>query len=109
MINSQDATNKILSRRHMLIYIGERKLPPAVWVEMTCPEHGLERFKIKVITKYNVSKELIEPKYRTKPKHELSGIIVGKSVGHQEVRDYLEAYFREAGIMEKILSMRFQL
>ena len=84
-------------------------MPPAIWVEMNCPEHGLERFKIKVIKKYNVNKELIEPKFRTKPKHELAGVVVGKSVGHQEVRDYLEAYFREAGMMDKVLSMRFQL
>jgi hypothetical protein len=92
-----------------LILVGEGKLPPAIWVEMSCPEHGLERFKIKVIKKYNVSKELIEPKFRTKPRHELSGVVVGKSVGHQEVRDYLVGYFSEAGMMDKILSMRFQL
>jgi hypothetical protein len=78
-------------------------------VEMSCPEHGLERFKIKVITKYNVNKELIEPKFRTKPRHELSGVVVGKSVGNQEVRDYLIGYFREAGMMDKILTMRFQI
>jgi len=81
----------------------------AIWVEMTCPEHGLERFKIKVIKKYNVQKELIEPKFRTKPKHELSGVIVGKDVGNNEVRQYLVHYFREAGMMDKVLSMRFQV
>jgi len=88
--------------------MGRGKLPPAVWVEMSCPEHGLERFKIKVITKYNVNKELIEPKFRTKPRHELAGVVVGKSVGNQEVREYLVGYFREAGMMDKILSMRWQ-
>jgi hypothetical protein len=81
----------------------------AILVEMSCPEHGLERFKIKVIKKYNVNKELIEPKFRTKPRHELAGVIVGKNVGHEEVRQYLAEYFREAGMIDKILSMRFQL
>jgi hypothetical protein len=76
---------------------------------MTCPEHGLERFKIKVIKKYNVSKELIEPKFRTKPRHELAGVIVGKDVGNNEVRDYLVKYFREAGMIDKVLSMRIQV
>ncbi len=84
-------------------------MPSAIWVEMSCPEHGLERFKIKVIKKYNVNKELIEPKFRTRPRHELAGVIVGKNVGHDEVRQYLAEYFREAGMIDKILSMRFQL
>ena len=77
-------------------------------VEMSCPEHGFERFKIKVIKKYNVNKELIEPKFRTKPRHELAGVIVGKDVNQYEVRRYLVEYFREAGMMDKILSMRMQ-
>jgi hypothetical protein len=81
----------------------------AIWVEMSCPEHGLERFKIKVIKKYNVNKELIEPKFRTKPRHELAGVIVGKDVGHNEVRQYLITYFREAGMIDKVLSMRLQV
>ena len=77
-------------------------------VEMSCPEHGFERFKIKVIKKYNVNKELIEPKFRTKPRHELAGVIVGKDVNQYEVRQYLVGYFREAGMMDKILSMKMQ-
>lgn len=80
-----------------------------VWVELRCPEHGLERFKIKVIKKYNVNKELIAPKFRTKPRHELSGVVVGKNVQYQEVRDYLVQYFREAGLMDKVLRMQFQV
>ena len=80
----------------------------AVWVEMSCPEHGLERFKIKVIKKYNVNKELIEPKFRTKPRHELAGVVVGKDVSHSEVRQYLVGYFREAGMIDKVLSLRMQ-
>ena len=78
-------------------------------MEMSCPEHGLERFKIKVIKKYNVNKELIEPKFRTKPRHELAGVIVGKDVQQNEVRQYLVDYFREAGMMDKVLSMKMQL
>jgi hypothetical protein len=78
-------------------------------VELSCPDHGLERFKIKVIKKYNVNKELIEPKFRTKPRHELSGLVVGKSVENQVVKDYVVQYLRDAGLIDRVLSMRFQL
>lgn len=80
-----------------------------IQVELTCPEHGLERFKIKVVKKYNVNKETIEPKFRTKPRHDLSGLIVGRDVSSLEIRDYLAQYFREAGMLDKVLSMRFQV
>lgn len=80
-----------------------------VWVELSCPEHGLERFKIKVIKKYNVNKELIAPKFRKRPRHELSGVVVGKNVQYQEVREYLVRYFREAGLMDRVLRMQFQV
>lgn len=80
----------------------------SLWIEMKCPEHGLERFKIKVITKYNVNPEIITPKFRTRPKYELSGIIVGRSVSHTEIRDYLVEYFKTSGIMDNVLSIRLQ-
>jgi hypothetical protein len=78
-------------------------------VELFCPEHGLERFKIKVVKKYNVEKESIAPKFRTKPRYELSGVIVGRDVSDREVRDYLVQYFRNAGLIDKVVSMRYQV
>lgn len=80
-----------------------------LWVEFKCPDHGFERFKIKVIKKYNVDPEVISPKYRTRPKHELSGIVVGRNVGNREIRDYLVQYFKDAGLMDKVLSIRLQI
>jgi hypothetical protein len=77
-------------------------------VEYSCPYHGLERFKIKIIKKCNVGKELIEPKFRTKPIYALSGVIVGKNVENQQVEDYIVQYLRDAGMIDKVLSMRFQ-
>jgi hypothetical protein len=67
-------------------------------VEMNCPYHGLERFSIKVIKKYNVNKELIEPKFRTKPYPDLSGLVIGKSVSIDEARKYLLSYYEGLGI-----------
>lgn len=80
-----------------------------LWVEMSCPEHGLERYKIKIIKKYNVNPELIMPKYRTRPKYELSSLVVGRNVEEREARDYLVRYFQDAGIMDKVLSIRTQI
>jgi hypothetical protein len=80
-----------------------------LWIEFTCPEHGLERFKIKIIKKYNVTPTLIEPKFRTRPKHELSGIIIGRNVKYNDIKDYLVHYYNETGLIEKVLSIRLQI
>ena len=77
-------------------------------IEMECPKHGLERFKVKVIRKYNVKSELILPKIRKKPKQSISGIIIGRNVTHSEVQNYLFNYFRETGLINNVLSIKFQ-
>ena len=77
-------------------------------VELRCPEHGLERFNIKVIKKYNVNPELIAPKYRTRPRHEMSGIIVGRKVSHTEMQDFMMQYFRETGMIDRLVALKLQ-
>ena len=79
-----------------------------LWVELNCPEHGFERFKIKVIKKRNVRKESIAPIFRSRPKCELSGVVIGKDVEYREVREYLMEYFRQTGMVERILRIRMQ-
>lgn len=78
----------------------------SIYVEMRCPEHGYERFKIKVIRKYNVAPNAIQPKFRSKPRPDLSGVIIGRSVDEVEVQDYLVKYYRESGLINSIISMR---
>lgn len=78
-------------------------------MELKCPQHGLERFKIKVIRKYNVKSDEIIPKFRTKPKYELSSIVVGKYVQQREIRDYLIRYFAQTGLIDNILSIRLKV
>lgn len=78
-------------------------------IELRCPEHGLERFNIKVIKKYNVTPELITAKYRTRPKHEMSGIIVGRKVTTSEMQDFMVNYFRETGMIDKIVAFKLQI
>jgi hypothetical protein len=82
---------------------------PKLWVEIKCPEHGLERFKIKVIKKYNINPEIIQPKYRTRPKYEISGLVVGRNVNNTEIRDYLIQYFKDSGLIERVLSIKLQV
>lgn len=81
---------------------------PILWIEVSCPKHGFERFKVKIIRKYNVAKRLIVPTFRTRPKYELSGIVIGRSVEYDDVKEYLIKYFRETGMIERILSIRMQ-
>lgn len=81
----------------------------SLWIELKCPEHGLERFKVKVIKKYNIKPDEIMPKYRTRPKHELSGIVIGRNVKYNELTDYLLNYFKETGLIERVVSLRFQV
>jgi hypothetical protein len=81
----------------------------AVVVELNCPEHGLERFKIKVIKKYNIERDNITLKFRTRPRYELQGIVVGKNVQQEELTECLMQYFRDTGIMKNVRAIRFQV
>lgn len=107
--NARDTATTIYSG-HELHIVGERaeRDMATFQVELKCPEHGLERFKIKVIKKYNVHPELIAAKYRTRPKREMSGIIVGRNVSHTEIRDFMIQYFRETGMIDKIVALKLQ-
>lgn len=80
----------------------------ALWVEFRCPEHGLERFRIKIIKKHNVNTRLISPKFRTRPRYELSGLIVGRNVNYSEAKDYLVQYFKQVGLLSNVISIKFQ-
>ena len=79
----------------------------SLWVEMKCPEHGLERFKIKIVRKFNMKPEEIIPKYRRRPTvGDLGCLLVGRNVSDRKIENYLAEYFRRRGIMELILKMK---
>ena len=78
-------------------------------VELRCPEHGLERFNIKIIKKYNVSPQLIATKFRTRPRREMSGIIVGRKVSPSEMQDYMLQYFKETGMIDRLIAFKLQV
>ena len=79
----------------------------SIWVEMKCPQHGLERFQIKIVKKFNIKPDIIMPKFRNRPtKGDLSHLLVGRSVTNRQIERYMLSYFREKGLMEAILRIR---
>ncbi len=75
-------------------------------VEASCSEHGIERYKIKIIKKYNISQQEIMPRFRTRPKYELSGIVIGKNVSYEAAKDYVVHYLNESSRLNMIMSVR---
>ncbi|MEM3576962.1 MAG: hypothetical protein QXX51_00705 [Candidatus Bathyarchaeia archaeon] len=79
----------------------------SVLVEILCPQHGLERFKIKVIRKFNMASNDIVPKTRSRPKpKEISALYIGRNVSYNEVKEYLVNYFEQRGVIKDIIMMR---
>lgn len=77
-------------------------------VELSCPVHGLERYKIKLIRKYNVPRNIIMPQFRRRPTPgELSSLVIGKGVSDKEVERYIIDYLHNAGLWNAVLAMRF--
>jgi hypothetical protein len=79
----------------------------ALWVEVEHPKFGLERYKIKVITKYNVPTNTLSPvpKKRAKPE-QISCLWVGRGVSEKEIMDYVVDHFKRTGLWERILRMQ---
>jgi len=76
-------------------------------IEMRCPRHGLERFKVKIIKRFNIASNEIKPKLRSKPvKGELSLLYVGRNITYDEAEKYLVDYLRERGMLEQIVRIR---
>lgn len=77
-------------------------------VECRCPEHGLERYRIKIVKRFNMDPDTMLPKYRTRPKPgEIKFLAVGRNVSNHEIERYFIDYFRERGQMP--LRMRLVL
>jgi len=82
----------------------------SLWVELKCPEHGLERFRIKIVKRFNMIRNMITPEFRSRRKASgLSRLLVGRDVGNHEIENYLIDYFRERGLWESILKMKLEV
>ena len=83
-------------------------MPDAFLVELSCPVHGLERYKIKIIRKYNVPSQTIAPQFNRRPTPgELSSVVVGKNVSEKEIETYVVNYLHNMGMWDAVLRMRF--
>ncbi|MHA1754166.1 MAG: hypothetical protein ACTSYR_01455 [Candidatus Odinarchaeia archaeon] len=78
----------------------------ALLIEMTCPMHGLERFSIKIVKRFNIHKNEIKPRFRNHPTHELSCLLIGREVTEEEVTSYIREYFNKTGYSEFILRIK---
>lgn len=78
-------------------------------VELSCPQHGFERFRIKVVKRFNMHANEIKPRFRSRPKAGgLRCVYVGRDVTEKEIRNYLIDHFRRRGLWERILTMQFK-
>ena len=78
-------------------------------IEAKCSIHGIERYRIKIIKKYTIAPNAIKPKFRTRPKYGLSGIIIGRNVTYEEAKEYLLQNLDRLGLdYIRILSIRIQ-
>jgi hypothetical protein len=77
-------------------------------VELRCPVHGLERYKIKVIRKCNVPSQTIEPQFNRRPTPgELGAVVVGKNVSQKDLETYVINYLQDRGLWDAVIMMRF--
>jgi len=82
----------------------------SLWVELKCPEHGFERFRIKIIRRSNMNSHAIMPKFRSRPRRgTLSRLLVGRNVCDKEIKSFMTEYFRRRGLMKAILRMKLEV
>lgn len=76
---------------------------------MRCPEHGLERFRVKIVKKYNIAADEVKVKIRSRPKPGISCLYIGRHVSNDEAKKYLIVQLQKEGLLKNVLYMRFQL
>lgn len=77
-----------------------------VSIELRCPDHGFERFTIKIVRRFNMPSDTIKPFLRSRPKPEISRVWVGRNVNDEEIQSYLIDYFREKGLWERVITFK---
>ena len=78
-------------------------------ITVRCPEHGLERFRVKVVKRYNIAADEIKPKIRSRPSPGISCLYIGRRITNDEVEKYLIEQLRKQGLLENVVRVRFQL
>lgn len=78
----------------------------ALLVEIVCPDHGLERFRIKVKKKFNMPKNSIVLKFRNRPCKEVSCILVGRDVTEREIEKFALNYFTKYRVYDHLINIK---
>jgi hypothetical protein len=78
----------------------------SLMIEVNHPDSGIERYKVKIIKKYNIKHEEIMPKFRSRPRHELSGIVIGRSISYETAKEYVERYLDQSAALNSVMSIR---
>jgi hypothetical protein len=75
-------------------------------VEILCNKHGFERFRVKIVKRFNMPSNIIIPELSQRPTiGEIKCIYVGRDISNKEVEKFLLNYFREKGMLERIVKM----
>lgn len=78
----------------------------SIAVEMQCSEHGFERFRIKIVKRFNMPPNVIVPELAKRPTiGEIKCIYVGRGVEGKEIEQFVRNYFREKGMLENVVRM----
>jgi hypothetical protein len=76
-------------------------------VEILCNRHGFERFRVKIVKRFNMPSNIIIPELSQRSTiGEIKCIYVGRDISNKEVERFLLNYFREKGMLERIVKMR---
>jgi len=76
-------------------------------VELNCPKHGFERFKIKIMKKFNMEIDAIL--LEESRKGEIKSLVVGRKVSNDKIKAYITDYFCERDIIQHVLRMKLLL
>jgi len=75
-------------------------------VEILCNKHGFERFRVKIVKRFNMPSNIIMPELSQRPSiGKIKCIYVGRGISNKEVERFLLDYFREKGMLERIVKM----
>jgi len=66
-----------------------------------------ERWRIKVITRYNIDPDAIIAKKSYKA-HDIKSLLVGRNVSNNEIKEYFREYLKSKGLWERVLSVRLK-
>jgi len=76
-------------------------------VEVNHPKYGLERYKIRIVRRFNVPIDTVIPApQRRITSEQINCLVVGRGVSEKEIMDFMVEHFKRTGMFEKIMWMK---